>query len=186
MAGGIGEIELLSGGGVTADGEKDAAYAIGCLDDSRLYRAGLIDMFVGHFEGIVAELVKSVDPDILIADIDRCAETGEVDIDPVGIFGNGVEEAAVAGDAGVDGIVESIGIAGLVEGLVFVWGEIDLEIAFPFGGVVTVAGQEAAAGKGQEECGEAEGSRHGMVFIILTAIYVVTLRMASGWRPLLF
>ena len=127
-----------------------------------------------------------MEADVLITDIDRCAETGKVDIDPVRVFGNGVEEAAITGDAGVDGIVESIGIAGLVEGLVFVWGEIDLEIAFPFGGVVTVAGQEAAAGKGQEECGEAEGSRHGMVFIILTAIYVVTLRMASGWRPLLF
>ena len=145
-------------------------------------------MFVGHFEGVVAELVKSVGPDIFIADIDRCAETGEVDIDPVGIFGNGVEEAAVAGDAGVDGIVESIGIAGLVEGLVFVWGKIDLEIAFPFGGVVAVAGQQAAAGEGQGETaeavelrsesserwlaedGEVEGSRHGMVFIILSAI----------------
>jgi len=124
--------------------------------------------------------------DVLIADIDRCAETGEVDIDPVGIFGNGVEEAAVPGDAGVDGIVESIGIAGLVEGLVFVWGEIDFEIAFPFGGIVTVAGQEAAAGEGHGEDGEAEGSRHGMVFIILIAIYKLTIRMASGWRPLLF
>ena len=108
--------------------------------------------------------------DVLIADIDRCAETGEVDIDPVGIFGNGVEEAAVAGDAGIDGIVESIGIAGLVEGLVFVWGKIDLEIAFPFGSVGTVAGQEAAAGKGQEECAAVWRSRHGMVFIILIAI----------------
>ena len=87
--------------------------------------------------------------DVLIADIDRCAKTGEVNIDPVGIFGNRVEEAAIAGDAGVDGIVESIGIAGLVEGLVFVWGEIDLEIAFPFGGIGTVAGHEAATGKGE-------------------------------------
>ena len=126
-----------------------------------------------------------MEADILIADIDRCAETREIDIDPVGIFGNGVEEAAVAGDTGVDGIVEGIGIAGLVEGLVFVRGEIDLEIAFPFGGVGAVAGQQAAAGKSQEECRKAEGgaaggreeecvavgrSRHGMVFIILTAI----------------
>jgi len=87
--------------------------------------------------------------DVLIADIDRCAETGKVDIDPVRVFGNGVEEAAIAGDAGVDGIVESIGIARLVECLVFVWREIDLEIAFPFGGVGTVAGHEAAAGKGE-------------------------------------
>jgi len=133
--------------------------------------------------------------DVFIADVDRCAETGEVDIDPVGVFGNGVEEAAVAGDAGVDWIVESIGIAGLVEGLIFMWGEIDLEIAIPFGGVGAVAGQQAAAGEGQEECGEAERvtavtvelrsessarwlagdgevkeSRHGMVFIILSAI----------------
>ena len=36
VAGGIGEIELLSGGGVTADGEKDSADAIGRLDDGRL------------------------------------------------------------------------------------------------------------------------------------------------------
>lgn len=128
-----------------------------------------------------------MEADILIADIDRCAETREIDIDPVGIFGNGVEEAAVAGDTGVDGIVEGIGIAGLVEGLVFVRGKIDLEITFPFGGVGAVAGQQAAAGNSQEECreaeevtaggGEAEGiavgkSRHGMVFMILTAIYI--------------
>ena len=60
VTGGIGEIELLGSGGVTANGEKDAADAIGCLDDSRLDRAGLISMFVGHFEGIVAELVKRI------------------------------------------------------------------------------------------------------------------------------
>jgi len=60
VAGGIGEIELLGGRGVTADGEKDAADAVGRLDDSRLDRAGLISMFVGHFEGIVAELVERI------------------------------------------------------------------------------------------------------------------------------
>lgn len=90
-----------------------------------------------------------MEADILITDIDRCAETGKIDIDPVRVFGDGVEEAAIACDAGVDGIVESIGIAGLVEGLVFVWGEIDPEIAFPFGGIGAVAGHEAATGKSE-------------------------------------
>jgi len=60
VAGGIGEIELLGGGGITADGKKDTTDAVGCLDDGRLDRAGLISMFVGHFEGIVAELVKRI------------------------------------------------------------------------------------------------------------------------------
>jgi hypothetical protein len=191
VAGCIGKIELLGSGGVTADGEKNASDAIGCLDDSRLDRTGLISMFVGHFEGIVAELVERVGwllrvllgADVFIADIDGCAETGKVDIDPVGVFGNSIEEAAITGDAGVDGIVKGIGIAGLIEGLVFVRGEIDLEIPFPFGGVGAVAGQQTAAGQGQNECEavkretadggevgcEAVGeSRHGMVFIILT------------------
>jgi hypothetical protein len=185
VVGCIGKVELLGSGGVTTDGEKNAPDAIGRLDDSRLDRAGLISMFVGHFEGVVAELVESIGADVFIADIDRCAETGKVDIDPVGVFGNGIEETAITGDAGVDGIVKGIGIAGLIEGLVFVRGEIDLEIAFPFGGVGAVAGQQTAAGQGQNECEAvkretADGgevgckavgeSRHGMVFIILTAI----------------
>ena len=36
VAGGIGEIELLGGSGVTADGEKDSADTVGRLDDGRL------------------------------------------------------------------------------------------------------------------------------------------------------
>ena len=60
VAGGIGEIELLGGGGIPADGKKDTPYAVGRLDDGRLDRAGLISMFIGHFEGIVAELVKRI------------------------------------------------------------------------------------------------------------------------------
>lgn len=60
VAGGIGEIELLGGGGITADGKKDTTDAVGRLDDGRLDRAGLISMFISHFEGIVSELVKRI------------------------------------------------------------------------------------------------------------------------------
>lgn len=170
VAGGISKIELLGGSGVTANDEKDATDAIGCLNNRRLDGAGLVSMFVGHFEGIVAKLVESVvwlfrillGADVFIADIDRCAEPGEVDIDPIGVFGDGVEKAAIAGNAGIDGIVESVGIAGLIEGLVFVRGEVDLEIAFPFGGVGAVTGQQAAAGKGENKCKAVRESRHGI------------------------
>ena len=77
---------------------------------------------------------------MLIADIDLCVKTGKVDIDPVGIFRNGVEKAGIADNICIDWIVETIGIAGAVEGLVLVRREIDPEIAASLRRVGAVAG----------------------------------------------
>jgi len=55
MAGGVGQIELLGCGGITADIEKDTADAIGCLNDGLVDGARLGRMLVGHFKSIVPE-----------------------------------------------------------------------------------------------------------------------------------
>jgi hypothetical protein len=128
-------------------------------------------MLVGHLERIVGQFVKGVarllrvarwGTDVFIADIDFGIEAGEFDIDPVGILRNCVEVAAVADDVGIDGVFKAIGIAGAVENLVFVWGEIDPEIPATFWRVGAVTGYKTA--KYQQN---SERHRHCVGFKIL-------------------
>ena len=165
MAGGVGQEELIGGGGVTAYVEEDAADAVGCLDDGLIDGAGFGGMFEGHFESVVAELVKLVGAYSLIADIDTGVKAGEIDIDPIGIFGYGIEKTAVAYDPGVDGIFECIGEPGLVEGLVLVGGEIYLKITASFWGVDAITGKEEGEGQEQGRKAGKGGMRHFCVRI---------------------
>lgn len=162
MAGRVGQEELLSGGCVAADVEKDATDAVWGLDHGLVDGAGLDRMLVGHLEGVVAELVESVGADILIADIDPCAEAGKVDIDPIWVLRCFIEKAAILEDICIDGVLEAIGIAGAVESLVFVRGKIDPEITAPLRRVGAVTGYKT--GKYQQNSGR---YGHGVVFKIL-------------------
>jgi hypothetical protein len=99
-------------------------------------------MFKGHFERIVAQPFELVRPYSLVADIYTPVEPGEVDVDPIGILGHRIEKAAVPYDVGIHGIFERIRKTRLVKGLIFMPGEIYLEIAPPFGGVDAVAGKK--------------------------------------------
>jgi hypothetical protein len=136
-------------------------------------------MFKGHFEGVFAELIETVagpamaglGPYCLVADIDARGEAGEVDVYPVGILGQGIEETAIFYDVGIDRVFKGIRETGLIECLILVWWEVDLEIASPFGGVYAIAGQE----KDQEQEGEAGVERH----------WFFGFKIASGWRLLL-
>ena len=156
MAGSVRKEELLGGGCVATDMEKDASNSIWGMDHGLIDGTGLVGMLVGHLERIVGQLVKGVacllrvvrwGTDVFIADIDFGIEAGEFDIDPVGILGNGVEVAAVADDVGIDGVFKAIGIAGTVESLVFVLREIDPEIPATFWRVGAVTGLEAGGGQ---------------------------------------
>ena len=115
MAGGIRQEELLGGSGIAADVKKDTADAIGVVDDGLVDRAGFNGVLKGHFEGVVDELVKFVWPYLLIADIDAGVEAGEIHIDPIRIFGDRIEKAAVLDDLRVNGIFEAERIVRLVE-----------------------------------------------------------------------
>ena len=154
VPGRICEEELLGCGGLASYIEKDTADAVGGLNDGGVDGTGLISVLEGHFKGIVTEFVEAVTgpddttgtlfgADRLIADIDPCGKTRKVDIDPIWIFRHAVEKTAVSDDIGIDGIFETIGIAGLVERLVLVGGEVDLEITFSFGCIGAVAGYQA-------------------------------------------
>ena len=158
MAGGIGQEELLGGGCVAADMEKDAADAIWGMDHGLVDRAGLGGMLVSHLEGIVGEFVVGVArplrmagnrSDLLIADIDPCPELGEVNVDPIGVLRYRIEKAAVPDDIGINRVFEAIRIAGAVKSLVFMPREIDPEVSPASWRVGAVAGGEA--GKGQQE-----------------------------------
>jgi len=145
MAGSIRQEELLGRRRIAPDMEKDAADAIGCMDHRLIDGAGLGRMLERQFKRIIDKLVETIAPrasNPLIADIDPCAEAGKVDIDPIGILRYAVEEAAVFEDIGIDRIVEAIGVAGAIEGLVLMPGEIDTKIAARFWRVGAVAGLE--------------------------------------------
>ena len=123
------------------------------MDHGLVDRACLDGMFVGHLEGIVGKLVKGIarllrvarwGPDLLIADIYFCVKTGEFDIDPIGIFGYGIEEAAIADNVGIDGVRKAERIARAVENLVFVRREIDPEISATFWRVGAITGYKTA------------------------------------------
>jgi hypothetical protein len=153
MARGIRQVELLRGSGVTADVKKYTAYAIRGVDHGLVDGAGFYGMLVGHLKGVVREFVKGIWPSangplvrqayLFIADVDAGIEAGEVDIDPVWIFGDRIEKAAVLDDIGVDGIVEAERIVRPVKCLVYMGWKIDPEIASSFWGVVTIAGNQA-------------------------------------------
>ena len=132
MAGRVGDEELCGCRGIAAYFKEDAADAVGCLYDGILDGAGLVGMFEGHLVGVVLQLVKIVFSYLFVADVDAGAEPGEVDIDPVWIFGDSVEIAAVPYDVGIDGIFEGIGKVGAVEGLVLMRRKVDLKITPPF------------------------------------------------------
>lgn len=152
MAGGIRQVELLSGSGVTADVKKDPADAIRGVDHGLVDGTGFDGMLVGHLKGVVGEFVKAVWPSaggplvrrsyLFITDIDAGVEAGEVDIDPVWIFGDRIEKAAVLDDIGVYRIVEAEGIIRPVKCLIYMRRKINPEIASPFWGVVAIAGNQ--------------------------------------------
>ena len=176
VVGGVGEEELIGGSGVSADVEVDAADAVGGLDDGLVNGAGFGGMFERHFEGIVAEPVKSVAGSAaaglgsycLVADIDTGGEAGEVHVYPIRVLGKGIEVAAIFYDIGVDRIFEGIREAGLVECLVLMWGEVYFEIASSFGSIHAIAGKQ----EGQQQKGESgiEGHR------------CFEFKIAAGWR----
>ena len=158
VAGGVGEEELISGSGVPADVEIDAADTVGGLDDGLVDGTGFGGMFESHFEGIIAKPVETVAGSAtaglgtycLIADIDTGGEAGEVHVYPIGILWQGIEIAAVPYNIGVDGIFEGIREAALIEGLVLMWWEVYFEIAASFGRVYAIARKQ----KGQQQKGE--------------------------------
>ena len=142
MAGGVGQVELLGCGGIAADMKEDTADAIGCLNDGLIDGTRLGGMLVSHFKSIVPELVEAIGPYLFIADIYPCGKTGKVDVDPVRIFRNAVEKAAIADDRRIYGIIETIWKAGAVEGLILMWGEVDPEITASLGCKGAITGQQ--------------------------------------------
>jgi len=150
MAGSVRQKELLGGGRVAADVEKDAPHSIWGMDHGLIDGTGLVGMFVGHFECIVGQFVKGIESNLLIADVDPCRKAGKVHVDPIWVFRYGVEKAAVLEHVCVDGVLEAIGIARAVESLVLVAGEIDPKIPAAFGGVGAVTGLEAGEGQQQD------------------------------------
>ena len=162
MVDSVAQVELLSGGCVAADMEKDAADAIWGMDHGLVDGAGLDGMLVGHLEGIIGQLVKTIGPDLFIADIYFCVKAGKVNIDPVGVFRDGVEEAAIADNIRIDWVFEAKRIARAVESLVFVLREIDSEITASLRRVGAVTGYKT--GKYQQNSGR---YGHSVIFKIL-------------------
>ncbi len=128
----VGDEELCGCRRITAYFKEDAAYAVGRPYDGIFDGAGLIGMFEGHLIGVVLQLVEAVLAYLFVADVDAGAKPGEVDIDPVWIFGDGVEIAAVPDDVGINGIFEGIGKFGAVKGLVLMRRKVDFKITSPF------------------------------------------------------
>lgn len=151
MAGGIGQEKLLSGGCIAADMEKDATDPVGSMNQGLVDRAGFNRMLVGHLKCIVDQFVEFVAglmrvagrrADPLVADINPCVEAGKVYIDPVGVLGNGIEEAAVFDHIGIHGVFEAIWVAGAVERLILMRREIDPEIPSSFWRIGAITGLE--------------------------------------------
>ena len=97
-------------------------------------------MFIGHVESIVHQLIEIVLTDLLIAHINFSIESREFNIDPIRVLRFCLEERSVLHHPGIYGIFECIGIAWSIELLVFMFWEIDPEIAFFSYGIITVAG----------------------------------------------
>lgn len=149
MAGRVGDEELCSCCRIAAYFKENAADAVWGSDDGILDGAGFVGMFEGHLIGVVLKFIKGVWSYLFVADVDTGAKPGKVDIDPVGIFGNGVEIAAIPDNAGINRVFEGIGKLRAVEGLVLMRGEIDLKIASSFWGIDPIAGKESK--KSQEQ-----------------------------------
>jgi len=143
MAGSIRQEELLGSGCVAANVEKDATDAIWGVDHGLVDRAGLDGVLVGHPECIVGQFIVRIGSNLLIAYINSGAKAGKVDIDPIGVLRHLIEKAAVLDNVCIDWVLEAIGVAGTIECLILVRGEIDPEIPPAFGGVRAIAGLEA-------------------------------------------
>ena len=142
VVGGVRDKELPGSSGVSPDAEEDASYPI-VGDEGRVFDgAGLIGVFEGELIGVIAQPVEFVCSYHLVADIDAGAEAGKVDVYPPRVLRDGIEIGAVFQDVGINRVFESIGEAGLVEGLVFVLREIDLKVGPPLGGIDGVAGKK--------------------------------------------
>src|ERR1700743_1692258 len=116
MPGRVRQKKLLGRGSVTADMKKNATDTVGSMDNRLIDGTGLVSMFVGHLESVVGKFVKTVACPLrmtgrrsylLVTDIDPCPETGEVDIDPIGILRHGIEKAAVLDYVGIHRILKA-------------------------------------------------------------------------------
>ena len=96
VAGGVGDEELFGGGGVASDFKEDAADPVGGVHGGVVDAAGFDGVFEGHFVGVVAQFFE-VGPgvDLFVAYIDAGVECREVYVDPVRVFGYGIEVGAI-------------------------------------------------------------------------------------------
>jgi hypothetical protein len=97
-------------------------------------------VFVGHVKGIVYQLVEIVPANLFVTDIDLSGKAWKVNIDPVGIFRFVLKKGGILQNISIHRVFECIGIAGLIEQLVFMFGKIDLKVTSGPGGVGTVTG----------------------------------------------
>jgi hypothetical protein len=166
MVGCVRDKELFGRSCIAADVKEDPSYPVAGYKGGVFDGAGLITVLESELEGVVAQLVKFVGAYHFVTDIDACAEAGEVDIYPPRVLGHGIEISAVLQDIGIDRILEAVGEAGLVKGLILMGREINFKIAPPLGGVNRVTGEE----KGEDEDQRCEtGYRHDVDFWFRTA-----------------
>src|SRR6185437_1213975 len=114
----IGKEELIGSRSVAPDMEKDAADAVGGLNDGLIDGTGLDAVLEGHFKGVVPQLVEFVWPYLFVTDVNACVESRKVDIDPIGILRQSIEKAGVFNDAGINRVFKGIGIPRFIEDLV--------------------------------------------------------------------
>jgi hypothetical protein len=75
-------------------------------------------MFISQFISIIPKLVKTIVPNLVIADVNARMELWKVDVNPVGIGRLSLKKAGIPDNPGINRIFKRIGISGIIEQLV--------------------------------------------------------------------
>ncbi len=90
-------------------------------------------MLVGECEGLVDQVFQCIFVKGFECEVPGCLEVGDVEVDPAGVFGDGVKEDGVVGDLGVGGKSEGEWADVVLIPLVFFGWEVHAGVGFGSG-----------------------------------------------------
>ncbi len=124
-------------------------------------------VLVGESETLLDEVFQGVFVEGFECEVPGCLKVGDVQVDPAGVFGDGVKENGIVGDLGVDRESEGKWADVVLIPLVFFGREVYAGIGFGSGGgrVLPEAMPEDEGGTEQEErvCGGGHSHRCAVI-----------------------
>jgi len=115
MANRVCDKELPCRSGISSYLKENAANAVWRTHQRVPDRGSLGGMFIGQFKRVVDQLIILIPGEVFIADIYPAIKPGEIDIDPIGVFGFIIKKCSVLDNLGINRVFERIRVTRFIK-----------------------------------------------------------------------